>query len=163
MADTADVNVSQALNSLRRAGQMMQWLEGLEEAARSILRKEENMSGLTQAILEKQQVLGQLERTFVELQETVMLTQATMDRDFGLSQREHAAQLDRLDQELAKKERDVATACANEDALYLQQVVDHSARTALLRAEIDEREGYLARLNQRIGALRADLDSVREV
>ena len=86
----------------------------------------------------------------------------TLEKELLAARMTHEETVLQLAHELERKQHDVAVAKANEDDDYLLQARQHETALAKLQASIQEREGYLARLNERIGALRADLDSVRE-
>jgi len=161
MADELTTNA--AIGILRRGAQVLRFCEGLEEAAKLIARQQESMGGIEQALLDKRQELAQAERGLSERRDTMAADEHQMVLSWQRAQQEYGHRMTSLEVELEAKQRVVAVAKQHEDDDYLAQAKQHETRLAVLSAEIQDREGYLARLNQRIGALRADLDIVREV
>ena len=146
---------------LRRAGQTLKFVQDLEDAARAVLDRESQSGALEQALADKRRELAGAESAFQQRQREVDEDTARLEREYGARIREYEAQCDTLDRQLEEKQAAVKQAMANEDDVYQGQCAEHRARIENLLATIQEREGYLARLQERIGQLRADMELVR--
>lgn len=161
MPPSKEMTPDAALATLRRAEQVFGFLGDLHQAAQLIVQLRNDEVSMQKAFDEAQAAYTTMQASIRDAESQYENTVTMLAERKERMTQECSAEIDALMARLVEKRADVEAACKNLDADYLAKHAEHTKRIDELIAAIHEKEGYLAQLNARIGAIRADFDTMR--